>query len=754
MAATAPKQNPDLYARHVLDGARCEKKQFLEMHAPDLAEPMDEASTMLAKEGVEVEKLARILFPGGVEVLGRDHADGTVGRTGLLRRRKHVPPAIFRGAFRYQGTTVRPKIMVNAGGKTWDVIEVASSTKPKGEDLQRLALVVDTMRRAKVNVRHAYLMHPNAEYELPWHRELDPAAYFQMEDVTDLLQSTYLPEIPSLRKQAKEIHALKHAPHVEMGSHCNSPNPCPFASSCKRLLTPLPIEQLNDLRAPLKTALKERHIRSIRDIPASWATLGGIPEEPKLLEETLAAAQAQNASPEEIAEALKGFKIAGKLSRPKQNQITAAHTGEIVVHEQEMREFLESLPAEKCYMDFEAYSSAIPKEPGHRPYMVIPFQYSIHKEMENGRIYPNSFLHAEGGDPRTRFTEQLTRTLPDRGAYLVWSPYERSRMKDLAKHFLRSAQDLNRLLELGERTAAGISAWARGTPGLDQALVANIVRLHGILLVREQALTKGADRMDEILDQLDHDLAETVRSNGDELMDLVQEEETDKVLGAWDPVLGTEHLFQDLRDGMTNDQAFMTTLSHWHAEFLQFVHKLQLAGGRMLDEEEWPSSLIALREVVGGVLHPRRYPEAYQRLLGETDGAFRTQGTWSRSIEQYGEMGRLVDMLPIQRNLVYHPDQEGSHSIKTIVKTQIKGFSYDDLDIRDGATAQMWFMRIVNGDMTEEELPRICMALIRYCERDTESEIHILSHWKRLVMETPVQRVKRRPIRVRGAAMR
>ncbi|MDZ4390450.1 MAG: DUF2779 domain-containing protein [Gemmatimonadales bacterium] len=695
---------------HILDGAQCGKKQFMGMHMPDFASPVDEAGSMLAEEGREVERLARQVFPEGIEILGRDHGAGTLGRTRVLRRRKNVPQAMFRPAFRALGTTVRPKIMVHEGDGVWGIIETSSSTRVKEEDMARLAIVIDTLQRAKVKIGSISIVHPNPDYTLPWHRTLDPREFFLRVDVAEEIHSRWLEIVPEMRKQAKEAVKMEHAPQVPTGSHCNKPHPCPFTDHCKRLLVPGAVEELNNLRAPLRRTLKGTGRHRLQDVPLEWVNTGV----PLLGEDGIPTGKT------------------GKLSRAQQNQIEAAHTGEIVVRQEELAAWIESLPAEKTYLDFEAYGTAIPREAGHKPYQVIPFQFSAHIEQRNGRVYPNSFLHAEGGDPRMRFTEHLVDSLPDKGAYLVWSPYEASRLKDLCKHFYRLAVELGEVLGGERRTASAITNRAINSEGMDQSLVAQIVRLHGLLTVREHVLEEGADHLDEIMHRLDPDLAITVTNRSKELMECVHEDEIDALLDAWDPVLGTSHFFEDLRQGSTSDLAFTTTLSHWHAEFLRFAHGLQKMAGPILTEEEWPHSLTRLRELVGGSLEARRYPEANARLKDKTGGDFRNADSWARASE-YVEGGRLVDMLEVQRELVYHPDQKGSHSIKTIVKTQIPGFGYDDLEIRDGATAQMWFLKIVKGEVPQERLPSLCTELIRYCERDTESEIRILSYWKGLV---------------------
>ena len=98
---------------------------------------------------------------------------------------------------------------------------------------------------------------------------------------------------------------------------------------------------------------------------------------------------------------------------------------------------------------------------------------------------------------------------------------------------------------------------------------------------------------------------------------------------------------------------------------------------------------------------------------------------------------RLVDLLPLVRNYVYHPDFGGSFSIKRTLPALVPGLSYADLKIREGETATLELMRLLfSGD----ELPRgeraeLREALLRYCERDTWAMVRMLERLRGLVAQ-------------------
>ena len=82
---------------------------------------------------------------------------------------------------------------------------------------------------------------------------------------------------------------------------------------------------------------------------------------------------------------------------------------------------------------------------------------------------------------------------------------------------------------------------------------------------------------------------------------------------------------------------------------------------------------------------------------------------------------RLVDLLPIVRQSIYHPAFGGSFSLKAVAPALVEGFGYGDLEqIVGGGAASAAFLRIASGAVTDpEEEARLRGALHVYCERDT-----------------------------------
>lgn len=86
---------------------------------------------------------------------------------------------------------------------------------------------------------------------------------------------------------------------------------------------------------------------------------------------------------------------------------------------------------------------------------------------------------------------------------------------------------------------------------------------------------------------------------------------------------------------------------------------------------------------------------------------------------------RFVDLLPVMREHFCHPEQHGSWSLKALLPVLAPGFSYDDLDIQDGAAAAALFREMIMPGTPAERREEIYTTLLDYCERDTEAMLRI-----------------------------
>jgi predicted RecB family nuclease len=95
---------------------------------------------------------------------------------------------------------------------------------------------------------------------------------------------------------------------------------------------------------------------------------------------------------------------------------------------------------------------------------------------------------------------------------------------------------------------------------------------------------------------------------------------------------------------------------------------------------------------------------------------------------------RLIDLLPIVRNYVYHPDFGGSFSMKNVLPALVPELSYDGLQIADGQSASLELVRLLfHGDALEPGArERERSEVLQYCHQDTWGLVKVLErlrHW-------------------------
>ncbi|MCK5536177.1 MAG: DUF2779 domain-containing protein, partial [Bacteroidales bacterium] len=93
--------------------------------------------------------------------------------------------------------------------------------------------------------------------------------------------------------------------------------------------------------------------------------------------------------------------------------------------------------------------NAIPRFDNQRPYMQIPFQYSLHVLHEDGTMEHKEFLGDENSDPRGSLIEQMLNDITTTGSIVAYNQsFEKTRIEELAE-FNESRKD--ELLALNER---------------------------------------------------------------------------------------------------------------------------------------------------------------------------------------------------------------------------------------------------------------------------------------------------------------
>ena len=100
---------------------------------------------------------------------------------------------------------------------------------------------------------------------------------------------------------------------------------------------------------------------------------------------------------------------------------------------------------------------------------------------------------------------------------------------------------------------------------------------------------------------------------------------------------------------------------------------------------------------------------------------------------------KLIDLHPVIRDYVYHPDFEGSFSLKNVLTPLVPSLTYSDLMIVDGLVASVKIARLlfVSGNLSPEQHEKTRVDLLEYCKRDTWATVKLLERLRELALAPP-----------------
>ena len=346
-------------------GCQCPKRLYWEVHAPELAAEPDAASAAIKDQGREVGTLARKLFPGGVEVDGKGGLDQAIRTTRELVANREIP-AIYEATFEHGGMLVRVDVLHRRRGGRWRLVEVKSSTSFREDafHLDDVAIQYRVLRRNRLDVATACLAHINRNY-VHQGGDIDVRQFFKVRNVTRRVEKLQHDLTFRLRAFFSILNQPK-APNFPPGPHCTNPVTCEFFERCNPPRPDDHIGYLPRMEASAVEELQQMGVESIRDIPDDFP-----------------------------------------LNERQRRAATCVQTGE-PWYSPDLGKELRSLKYPLCFVDFETLSPAIPRFAGMRPYVHIPYQWSVHVQREPGaKPEHHEFLAVDNSDPRRDFIVSL-----------------------------------------------------------------------------------------------------------------------------------------------------------------------------------------------------------------------------------------------------------------------------------------------------------------------------------------------------------
>lgn len=299
---------------------------------------------------------------------------------------------ICEAAFSYEGNYCAVDILRKERGG-YAIYEVKSSTQAKPIYGVEIAYQKYVLEHCGIKVTGTYLVCINSDYIRE--EELDIQGLFRIIDMRDDVEF-YISQVEPQLELAQQTLAEKEEPEEDIGEWCGDPYPCPYWEYCTQHLPKPSVFDIYRLSGKKKLECYREGLVSYPDL------LGAV-----------------------------------KLNEKQQRQIwfQLSDCGTYVDREC-IRNYLDTLSYPLYFLDFETMQLAVPEYPGTKPYMQVPFQYSLHYiERPGGELKHKEFLAQAGEDPRQAIAQSLCRDIPKNVCVTAYNKsFECGRLKELAQY--------------------------------------------------------------------------------------------------------------------------------------------------------------------------------------------------------------------------------------------------------------------------------------------------------------------------------
>lgn len=366
---------------------QCPKRLWLEVNRPDLRVITPDLERRF-QVGHQVGAIAQDLENNGLLI---EHETNLTAALQATREALSQYPArpLFEPAFQHDGLLVRIDLLVPQGAG-FQLVEVKSTGSVKEYHIVDAAIQAWVAAQAGVPVDEVCIGHVNTGFVYPGNA--DYRGLITKAPITEDI-APHLEEVPRWVAGARETLAGEQ-PAIEAGGHCTDPFECPFLGHCSPAQPEYPVGLLPDRAGKsLARQLLSEGYEDLREVPA----------------ERMPTAPLQRV-----------------------HRITVSGMAEIGPG---AAECINALAWPRYYLDFETIAFTVPIWTGTRPFQALPFQWSCHGESNTGELFHREFLDISGEPPMRRFAESLVETLGSSGPILVYSPYEKRILNELANTY-------------------------------------------------------------------------------------------------------------------------------------------------------------------------------------------------------------------------------------------------------------------------------------------------------------------------------
>ncbi len=293
-------------------------------------------------------------------------------------------------------------LVLNTQTGRYCIYEVKSSTKLSEEYLYDLGFQY-IIASQFFDIDKLNLVHLDNEYIRE--QDLDLAGAFRVQDITEKV----LEKIDEIKKDIEIMREIEKMDEYTSLDICYKLKTCPCKELCFPNLVENSIYSLANIHHQALVKLKESNIESMLDIPDTF-----------------------------------------KLGRRQRLQIDSLRKQQPIINLEAIKNEFKKLKQPLYFLDYEAFSWAIPKYKGHKVYQNIVFQYSLHKiNSEDNSLIHYEYISENKEDITKDLIPNLLNEIGDSGTILVWNKsFEKSCNREMARLY---PEYKNRLLDLNNR---------------------------------------------------------------------------------------------------------------------------------------------------------------------------------------------------------------------------------------------------------------------------------------------------------------
>jgi len=375
-------------------GLDCPLKLWNLLWNPDAAGKRAGIDELKMQFGIRFGELAHCLYPDAKLIdIDRFHLDRAERDTQMAI--EGGATQILEATFRHEQCRVISDIVLKQDDGTWHLIEVKSAKEIDPKYYHDIAYQKFVMERRGYPVSRCSVIFANGNGTWP-----DARSIFQSEDVTDRVDLA-LQEVPDQLAPMLEIANSKDARPEFMKSVSKKCKDCEFKKTVcwKDISEPTIYDVIRAEKIPL---LRADDIFYIKDVPHNF-----------------------------------------KLSATNRRDVDCMQSKGTSIDRPAIRSMLDDLRYPLYFLDFESISVATPLFDGNHPWQKLPFQYSVHKLDEDGKLTHLEYLHEEYSDPSLPLADHLVKDIGEKGSVIVYfKTMESGVLTDLASRFPQHAKAL------------------------------------------------------------------------------------------------------------------------------------------------------------------------------------------------------------------------------------------------------------------------------------------------------------------------